>query len=58
MAAAGVAAAGEVPAVGVAAAGVVQCGSSSVEADAPQRLTVGLHAFMLVLRAVKERGMW
>ena len=23
-----------------------------------QRLTVGLHAFMLVLRAMKERGMW
>ena len=28
------------------------------EGDVQQRLTVGLHAFMLVLRAMKERGMW
>jgi hypothetical protein len=32
------------------------CGSSDVEADVQQRLDVGLHAVMLVLRAVKERG--
>ena len=28
------------------------------EGDVQQRLTVGLHAFMLVLRAMKERDMW
>ena len=32
------------------------CGSSDVEADVQERLDVGLHAVMLVLRAVKERG--
>ena len=32
------------------------CGSSDVEADVQERLDVDLHAVMLVLRAVKERG--
>ena len=43
-------------AAGTAAAGWEQCGSSDVEADVQERLDVGLHAVMLVLRAVKERG--
>ena len=33
------------------------CGSSEGEADVQERLGVGLHAFMLVLRTVKELGM-
>ena len=43
-------------AAGMAATGWKQCGSSDVEADVQEHLDVGLHAVMLILRAVKERG--